>query len=478
MALTKVTPSMTEVETTSEKTWYVSTTGSDTTGDGTSGNPFATIQKAWDSIPPLVKHYQTIQLADGTYSTNYIDAADQPRPAILWGYGKTTTIRSTSTGSDIDAAIRITGNNTDATAVKIKCTSDYTYGVYINKGNVALTHMTIEGDGSNTTDALLVAHRTDTYVHTKTLILDGVAKANTTIGAYAESGAQLELTDTSVDQCGIGIEVLTGGDQVTFSAGSTYDSITNCNTGVLAKFGSVYIYRGLATGSMISNCSTYGINAISGGSVEIRGSGSSNRPLIESGILMEAGTNLNAVLCNIDAITQLTSATVKFDNVNYQQKVILRGSTMWHAGSTSYISPSTNNTDTDPIVSLFGSSIYYTGTNNIVGSSGGYTSRSPEELVFTADSQIVSVVDYVDVYYINGAGGNRLTCEINSTDVEDGRVIFLTGDTWSVQFNGSGTHMQFDTNFSIGTSTGEYSGATFVMYSGKWHLVSLGEVRT
>ncbi|MFA5109700.1 MAG: hypothetical protein WC458_04135 [Patescibacteria group bacterium] len=29
-------------------TWYVATTGSDTTGDGSSGNPWATPPHAWD----------------------------------------------------------------------------------------------------------------------------------------------------------------------------------------------------------------------------------------------------------------------------------------------------------------------------------------------------------------------------------------------------------------------------------------------
>lgn len=50
-------------------TIYVATNGSDTGGDGTSGAPYATIQKAIDSIPKVLngKHI-TIDIAAGTYS--------------------------------------------------------------------------------------------------------------------------------------------------------------------------------------------------------------------------------------------------------------------------------------------------------------------------------------------------------------------------------------------------------------------------
>lgn len=49
-------------------TVYVSTTGNDTDGDGSSAAPFATIQKAVDSIPRFMGGYNAlIDIADGTY---------------------------------------------------------------------------------------------------------------------------------------------------------------------------------------------------------------------------------------------------------------------------------------------------------------------------------------------------------------------------------------------------------------------------
>lgn len=60
-----------------DRTFYVSTTGNDTTGDGSSGSPWATIQHAWDVIQKyydLNGYTATIQLDDGTYTNNSLSA--------------------------------------------------------------------------------------------------------------------------------------------------------------------------------------------------------------------------------------------------------------------------------------------------------------------------------------------------------------------------------------------------------------------
>ena len=54
-----------------DTTFYVATTGNDTTGDGTALNPWATVQKAWNIIGQfydLAGYNVTIQMADGTYA--------------------------------------------------------------------------------------------------------------------------------------------------------------------------------------------------------------------------------------------------------------------------------------------------------------------------------------------------------------------------------------------------------------------------
>ncbi len=51
-------------------TYYVATTGSDITGTGTLLNPFASIQKAIDTLPGQINHDCLINVAAGTYNTN------------------------------------------------------------------------------------------------------------------------------------------------------------------------------------------------------------------------------------------------------------------------------------------------------------------------------------------------------------------------------------------------------------------------
>jgi len=70
-------------------TIYVATTGNDSTGDGTSGNPYLTVAMALTRLPDLIEQEYLIEVADGTYA-NSIDIS-----------------RFASTGS---GKIRITGD--------------------------------------------------------------------------------------------------------------------------------------------------------------------------------------------------------------------------------------------------------------------------------------------------------------------------------------------------------------------------------
>jgi hypothetical protein len=88
---------------TANTTYYVATTGNDTTGDGTSGTPWATIQKAYNYICAsldLAGYAVTIQLADGTYTG--ATAFSQP-----WTGGGSVTIQgnTANTGGNYSVII-------------------------------------------------------------------------------------------------------------------------------------------------------------------------------------------------------------------------------------------------------------------------------------------------------------------------------------------------------------------------------------
>ncbi|NHN33577.1 pectinesterase family protein [Paenibacillus agricola] len=55
-------------QTTGTMTLYVSTTGNDTTGDGSIGLPYRTVQFAINKIPQIVNHSVIINIAAGTYA--------------------------------------------------------------------------------------------------------------------------------------------------------------------------------------------------------------------------------------------------------------------------------------------------------------------------------------------------------------------------------------------------------------------------
>lgn len=89
-------------------TIYVATSGSDTGGDGTDGAPYATIQKAIDSIPKVLngKHI-TIDIAAGTYPERVqIDGFSGGR-LTLGVAGRTVTVNGISVWSSSFVRINI-----------------------------------------------------------------------------------------------------------------------------------------------------------------------------------------------------------------------------------------------------------------------------------------------------------------------------------------------------------------------------------
>lgn len=89
-----ITTSIGQKMLTSDVTVYVATTGSDTKGDGSQSNPFATIQKAVDKCPPVCKPYEyTISISNGTYVGANIAGKD----IVLTTTSTTPNVRITGT---------------------------------------------------------------------------------------------------------------------------------------------------------------------------------------------------------------------------------------------------------------------------------------------------------------------------------------------------------------------------------------------
>lgn len=144
---------------TADTTFYVSTTGSDTTGSGTSGAPWATVQKAVDYITGYIdpSQYQvTIKLADGTYtvtSTIFLRPNSFAKPPIILGNTSTpaNVVVSLSGGGDLWQMAY--GGAWIIKALKYTATSGN--GTYVKAGSLILDNCVLGACAANTVFALL-----------------------------------------------------------------------------------------------------------------------------------------------------------------------------------------------------------------------------------------------------------------------------------------------------------------------------------
>ena len=101
---------------TGDVTVYVATTGSDVTGDGTSAAPYATIQKALDSLPKWLDGYTaTIDIAAGTYN-EAIRVSGFQGGILAIGYAfRSVTVRSVTVNAS--TTVRLEMNITRTSSV-------------------------------------------------------------------------------------------------------------------------------------------------------------------------------------------------------------------------------------------------------------------------------------------------------------------------------------------------------------------------
>lgn len=454
-------------QTYSEKTWYVdaAATGKQ---DGSSSKPFSTIQQAWDAIPTIVRHQQIIELADGIYNESSIIAGDQPRPAILWGKGKITTFRSTLDGEDLTAPILIKGTTRIKSAVSIETTANLTYGVYINKGNIAFQNLTIKSpvEANN----LLTAHRTDVYLHCENVDFDGVT-GNAQNGVFTESNGHIELANNcNVTGSQINVRSFTDGDNITISGNSTITNATNRNIQVDKGYVRVQLTDPSGDLAMI----TGGANPVyidTGAKLEVRGIDNSNRVIVNDGIEGVACT-FEAVFSEIGGIVNMKLGSELFLNSSLASRSIFMRSSNIFTSNSSIIT-----SDVNPLSLLEGSEIYKEGTNTIQGSSGKRETKNVPELQITANGSVVTMLANATRYSVTGVGAIRTGCTLNPDALPIGETISIEGSSWDVEFVDS-AKADFGGSIQVGNTAGSYSGFSgFVDDTGIFRVTSLGFIR-
>lgn len=189
------------------KTIYVSTAGSDALGDGTSTNPYATIQKAVDKLPKNLNGYTAaINIAPGAYEEDVNIYSFTSGNIVLTGTtGAAVSLRSlrvsfgamvrvenielTLTGSINEYALGVTNASLSCMSA-VKIIGNVPNGVYLNmSAQCYFSTLTI----SNTTEnAIRATHSSVLYAGT----LAGVE--NTGVGIRSIGGAKVAYSASTL----------------------------------------------------------------------------------------------------------------------------------------------------------------------------------------------------------------------------------------------------------------------------------------
>ncbi|KNC68758.1 hypothetical protein [Pseudoalteromonas ardens] len=448
----KSSPSVTE----GEKVWYVNAlTGSDN-NDGSMDAPFATPQAAWDNLPDVILHQQTIELAEGIYNTSSrpSNAASQfGRPALLMCNGKTIVSRTTRTGNTMSGGVVIRAA-LNAQVVLDSAVGYSTAVVYVTgqSAQVAFQDLTLRAS-SQPVSELIAAHR-GAKVHGVNITFDA-SNGNAATCILAESmGSEVELKYA---------RLLNGN-------GSSYGANAMVDSAILLSTDTQY-----DDGTFRHSCS-----------------GNSYLAFVDSGTLLSPVVVYNSVLnivgqSSTQAVDikntielQSASATMTYASFSSEGKLVSHSSSVrsdtvtfvepWQLHTSMLTAKSTVNQSAVAPVKLYsGSSIDTSLGGNQLDNIGVF------DCVLHGDEQVITVPLSSHTVSINGNGANRIGCELDASEFSDGSILYVEGSTWGCQFVG-GQHMYLNKPLNIGNGQGYYSGATFVKVNGKLRLVAVGQL--
>lgn len=185
------------IKLTSNLTLYVATTGSDTTGDGTSAKPFVSIQKAIDSVPKNLGGYNVeINVSAGTYVGNLNIIGFRNGKIEIKGASALANVSSYVISGEIN--IRYNDNSIILLGFKItgyvESLSSFAFIRYCDLSNTGNTigvgvSATIGGE----------------------LSVRGCNISNKTYGAISNNSSILSISDTTISNCGTGIDIGSSG---------------------------------------------------------------------------------------------------------------------------------------------------------------------------------------------------------------------------------------------------------------------------
>lgn len=146
---------------TASKTVYVTTTGNDTTGDGASGNPYATVTKALSVIPKNLNGFTAnVNIGAGAYSENLvINGFNGGLLSFELVGGESTTLNGKIS---LETVQRFKINSSTTSTLNInKSTSGNLFESY--GSNSEITNVNIILSGSSLTNGLYISNNSEIF---------------------------------------------------------------------------------------------------------------------------------------------------------------------------------------------------------------------------------------------------------------------------------------------------------------------------
>lgn len=451
-------------------------TGSDTTGNGTSGSPFKTIQKAYDSLPRIVEKQCVIWLAPGVHDQNYLfgdsDKSLYPRNAVLFARGRMTGSRTQNNSGLMSGPVVIKSNGGNRTDTFIETSALLDYGVYLEgPGQLAIQDVTLRGGG--TTTALAVSHRGGAYLHMYDVPLDANGET-VSYGAYAEAGGGIEFTGTnhSVDGCTTGIDSIIG--SVVDVSGSP--AFSNCGVALRVDDGAamtVNLTAGSGHTTVIDNTNTLAVSSKMG-VLEFRSTSNSNHILIDAPV-ETYGTQVTCVYADFLKTIKSYGGEWRMDSAHFDQQWTVYDTEIYLRNANSYAinSGTSKSSSVQPMRVVSGSKPYMEGSCTLIGSGNGIPQFAmvDADWIVTANGTTLDPDPNIDIYRLRGDSASYTGCDISAVNAWEGRVIHVAADTSNTVTLTSSTTLGLNADLEMGaeSTAGVSRFQSFMFVNGKWH---------
>lgn len=434
--------------------------------------PIKTLQRAWNMLPSIVEHRITISMADGNYEAQEFLSTDMERPAVLWCVGKYIRGRTDQGAGGTDTTGYVLFKGTTKAGTKIRTFGAFIYGVYVSQvNNVGFDEMTLQSNTAST-NSLLAAHRTGTYIQGSNIDIDGNA-GQASFSCVAEAGAVLELTGNGVHSGSVNGVQCFDGSLIQLSDSQT---LSGTGTALSMSGGAINI-----NGTVVINSLAY----IQSSKLYARGNGTGARVVFNGGIML-INSVLDATFVNFAGALDATNSEIYCNTCGYSNAWVGQNSDFYFQATPSFISPAVASTVATPLSLTLNSRWRRdSATNSPINGSAGRTNAVRNAVSQTIASNGATIAVFLaggdNVLHRITTVANRTNCVLAAVDtsyggapMEDTELTLINTSAFSVQIINSTSADIVSTSILLGSAaaSANYKAIKFRWSAGVWVEVS------